>query len=42
MGANESRSQGSRQADAEDYYTLLGVDENATGDEIKVDLRVWQ
>jgi DnaJ-class molecular chaperone len=36
MGASESRSQGNQQSDVEDYYTLLGVDENATGDEIKV------
>lgn len=42
MGAQESRHQQSGEADgthaeaAVDYYELLGVDENATQDEIKV------
>jgi hypothetical protein len=40
MGANESRSHGHGHGqaapDVEDYYKLLGVDENATADEIKV------
>jgi hypothetical protein len=39
MGANESRSQGpgsQASAEVEDYYTLLGVEEDASGDDIKV------